>query len=78
MTARAIWQEVEFGSYAADLPLWLELAGAAAGPVLELGAGAGRVALHLAEHRVEVIAVERDSELAAGLEEKARERELPV
>jgi SAM-dependent methyltransferase len=78
MTAAAIWQEVEFGSYAADLPLWLELASEPGGPVLELGAGAGRVALDLAERGVEVIAVERDAELAAELGERARERELPV
>ena len=36
-TEAAIWQEVEFGSYGADLPLWTELAEAADGPVLELG-----------------------------------------
>jgi len=47
-TEAAIWQQVEFGSYGADLPLWTELAEAANGPVLELGAGAGRVGLHLA------------------------------
>ena len=63
----AIWQQVEFGSYGADLPLWVELAEAAGGPVLELGAGAGRVSLHLAGHGHEVIALERDPELAAEL-----------
>jgi SAM-dependent methyltransferase len=69
----AIWQQVEFGSYAADLALWRELADAAAGPVLELGSGAGRVALHLAEHDVEVIPVERDAGLAAQLDAAAKE-----
>ena len=49
----------------ADLALWEELAGGRGGPVLELGAGAGRVALHLARAGHEVIAVERDPELAA-------------
>jgi SAM-dependent methyltransferase len=44
----ALWQEVDFASYEADLPLWEELADHAAGPVLELGCGIGRVALHLA------------------------------
>ena len=62
----AAWQQVEFGSYAADLPLWVELAGQAEGPVLELGAGSGRVALHLAGHGHEVIALERQaSDVAA-------------
>jgi SAM-dependent methyltransferase len=63
---------VEFGSYRADLPLWVELAAACGGPVLELGAGAGRVALHLAGHGHEVIALDRDPELAAELERRAR------
>ena len=71
MTAPAIWQEVEFGGYGADLPLWVELADAAGGPVAELGAGAGRVSLHLAGHGHEVIAVERDEELLAELERTA-------
>jgi SAM-dependent methyltransferase len=68
----AIWQEVEFGSYTADLALWGELAAAQGGPVLELGAGAGRVALTLASDRTEVIAIDRDAELAAELERRAK------
>jgi SAM-dependent methyltransferase len=78
MTAPAIWQEVEFGSYGADLPLWVELAEVVGGPVAELGAGAGRVALHLAGHGHDVIAVERDSGLAAELERLAGERGVSV
>jgi SAM-dependent methyltransferase len=74
MTAPSIWQEVEFGTYGADLPLWVELAEAAGGPVLELGSGAGRVSLHLAGHGYEVIAVEREPELAAELERTAAQR----
>ena len=64
----AIWQEVEFGSYEADLALWAELAEASPGPVLELGAGAGRVSRRLAGAGHELIALERDDELAAALE----------
>lgn len=78
MTSPAIWQEVEFGSYGADLPLWVELAEEADGPVVELGAGAGRVALHLAGHGHEVIAVERDLELLRDLEDVASERGVSV
>jgi precorrin-6B methylase 2 len=74
MTAPAIWQEVEFGSYGADLPLWAELAEAADGPIAELGAGAGRVALHLAGHGYQVIALERDLELLHELEVNAADR----
>jgi SAM-dependent methyltransferase len=72
----AIWQDVEFGSYAADLPLWRELASAAAGTVLELGAGSGRVALALAREGLEVIAIEGEPELAEEL--RARAAGLPV
>ncbi|MBM3666552.1 MAG: class I SAM-dependent methyltransferase [Actinobacteria bacterium] len=70
----AIWQDVEFGAYAADLPLWEQLAAEARGPVLELGSGCGRVAMHLAGAGHELIAVERDPELAAELERRATER----
>jgi predicted O-methyltransferase YrrM len=75
---QAIWQQVEFGSYAVDLSLWRELADTADGPVLELGAGAGRVSLHLAEAGADVIAVERDSEVAAQLDASATERGLSI
>jgi SAM-dependent methyltransferase len=44
-----IWHEVECGGYTADLPLWEELAAQADKPIMELGCGAGRVTLHLAE-----------------------------
>jgi predicted O-methyltransferase YrrM len=74
----AIWQQVEFGSYEADLPLWRELAESAAGPVLELGAGAGRVSLELAAGGRQLIAVERDSVVAAQLDTLAEERGLSI
>jgi predicted O-methyltransferase YrrM len=78
MTSPAVWQEVEFGSYGADLPVWVELAEQTGGPVLELGAGAGRVALHLAGHGYEVVAVERDLELIRELEAIADRRGVAV
>jgi precorrin-6B methylase 2 len=74
----AIWQEVEFGSYEADLALWTELADAAGGPALELGAGAGRVSLRLARRGVETIALEGDAELSAELERAAEELDAPL
>jgi SAM-dependent methyltransferase len=73
-----IWHDVECGSYAADLPLWEELAAGAGGPVLELGAGSGRVSLHLARRGHELTAVESSPELAASLERQARSEGLPV
>lgn len=78
MTVVSIWQEVEFGSYEADLPLWEELASACDGPVLELGAGAGRVALHLAARGHQLIAVEQNPELTDDLQLKSRRLGLPL
>jgi SAM-dependent methyltransferase len=68
----AIWHDVECGSYAADLPLWEELAERCGGPVLELGCGTGRVALHLARRGHEVIGLDRDQELLDALTERAQ------
>ncbi|MDP9187930.1 MAG: class I SAM-dependent methyltransferase [Actinomycetota bacterium] len=68
----AIWQDVEFGAYRADLPLWAELATERDGAVVELGAGSGRVALHLAQRGVEVIAIERDAGMIEALQARAQ------
>ena len=70
-SGQGVWQDVEFGAFAADLPLWEELAAAAGGPVLELGSGSGRVALHLAKKGDRVIAVERDPEMVEALAARA-------
>ena len=75
--ASVIWQEVEYGSYAADLPLWEELAAEAAPPILELGCGIGRVVLRLAR-RQEVWGLDLDRDRLRELERKAREEGLPV
>jgi SAM-dependent methyltransferase len=72
----AIWHDVECGGYAADLPLWERLAEESGGPVVELGSGTGRVALHLARRGHTVYAVERDPVLIQALEERAEG--LPV
>jgi len=67
----ATWHDVEHGAYDADLPLWRELAKVAAGPILELGAGTGRVAAELAATGHQVVALDRDRELLATLAERA-------
>jgi SAM-dependent methyltransferase len=70
-TPAVIWHDVECGGYTADLPLWLELAGGVAGPILDIGAGTGRVAIRHARAGHEVHALERDPELAGALEHRA-------
>jgi len=74
----AIWHDVECGAYTADLPLWLDLAREAGGPVLDVGAGTGRVALQLAAAGYEVVALDREAALLETLAERARRRDLQV
>ncbi len=76
VSEQVIWHDVECGRYEADLPLWRALAAAASGPILEVGAGTGRIALDLARRGQPVVAVEIEPELAAAL--RARAAGLPV
>jgi len=69
--AAVIWHDVECGGYDADLSLWEEMAERCDGPVLDLGCGTGRVALHLARRGHRVIGVDRDHELILELSERA-------
>ncbi len=62
-TTAATWHDVEHGSYEADLPLWRELAASIGGPILDLGAGTGRVTVDLAARGHDVVALDSDPEL---------------
>ena len=73
-----IWHDIECGVYAADLPLWRAMARRAAGPVLDLGAGTGRVALDLARRGHSVTAVELVPEFVAELTRRASAADLDV
>ena len=73
-----IWHDVECGAYAADLPLWRELAAEAGGPVLDVGAGTGRVALDLAVRGADVHALDLDPTLLDALSERARRQGVSV
>ncbi|HKP88800.1 MAG TPA: class I SAM-dependent methyltransferase [Thermoleophilaceae bacterium] len=73
-----VWHDVECGGYDADLELWRSLAAEAAGPLLEIGCGTGRVALDLAARGFEVAAMDSDEALVGALEERARARGLAV
>jgi SAM-dependent methyltransferase len=71
VNAKVVWHDVECGAYTADLPLWRRLAGDACGPVLDVGAGTGRVALDRARAGHEVTALDVDADLLAELERRA-------
>jgi SAM-dependent methyltransferase len=67
----AIWHDVECGAYAADLRVWADLADRCGDPILELGAGTGRLAIHLARRGHRVIGLDHDEELIAAQRERA-------
>ena len=73
-----VWHDVECGGYTQDLPLWRRLAAAEAGPVLDVGAGTGRVALELARAGHDVTALDIDGELLAELAARAARDGLRV
>jgi SAM-dependent methyltransferase len=66
-----IWHDIECGSYDLDLPLWRELAAAEGSPVLDVGAGTGRVTLDLARRGHEVVALDLSGELLDALRDRA-------
>lgn len=70
LSPAAIWHDAENGAYSADLALWEELAAQADGPVLDLGCGTGRVALHLARRGHATIGLDLEPELIATLAER--------
>jgi SAM-dependent methyltransferase len=73
-----IWHDVECAAYDIDLPLWRGLAEEAGGPVLDVGAGTGRVTLDLAARGHDVTAIDSDPELVGELANRARQRRMRV
>jgi SAM-dependent methyltransferase len=67
-----VWHDIECGDYRADLELWLDLAERLDGPVLDVGAGTGRVSLALARAGHAVTAIDCDAELLAALQARAQ------
>jgi SAM-dependent methyltransferase len=66
-----IWHDAENGAYSGDLALWEELAAEVDGPILDLGCGTGRVALHLARRGHPAVGLDLDPRLIAALAERA-------
>src|SRR4051794_41853681 len=71
MNLDALWHYLECGGYRADLPVWRALADEAGGPVLDIGAGAGRVTVDLAARGGPVVALDPHAALLEALEQRA-------
>jgi SAM-dependent methyltransferase len=72
MTAPSVvWHDLECGAYVEDQPLWRSLASDSGDPVLEIGAGTGRIALDLARRGHDVTALDNDASLLAALGARA-------
>jgi SAM-dependent methyltransferase len=67
-----IWHDLECGSYGEDLTLWRRLAAEYGDPVLDVGAGTGRVALELARGGRAVVALDHQEELLNALTRRAQ------
>lgn len=74
--SKAIWHDLECGSYTADLTFWRALAEKVGSPVLDVGAGTGRTALALAQDGHAVVAIDRDDELLSELRDRAGDLEV--
>jgi SAM-dependent methyltransferase len=66
-----IWHDLECGRYREDLAFWCDLARDSVGPVLDVGAGSGRVTLELARRGHTVLALDRDPALLTALASRA-------
>lgn len=67
----ALWHDLECADYREDLPLWRSLAARTGGPVLDVGAGTGRVTLDLAAAGLEMVALDVEPALLAALAHRA-------
>ncbi len=76
MTAAVVWHDLECGRYSEDLGFWRTLAARRGDPILDIGAGTGRVSLDLARAGHAVTALDLDRELLEELAERAQGLEV--
>ena len=67
-----VYDAMHPGSLQGDVEWYVQKAVASGGPVLELGAGTGRITIPIAERGIQVAAVDLDSGMLAKLREKSR------
>ena len=72
------WHDLECGGYDVDDALWRDLAAEARGPILDVGAGTGRVSLALARAGADVTALDVEEPLLAELARRARAEGLRI
>ncbi len=78
MSEPVIWHDLECGRYRQDLELWAQLADDSGDPVLDVGAGTGRVTLDLARRGHRVVALDLDAELLGALHARAGALDAPA
>jgi len=71
MNLDALWHDLECGDYREDLPFWRALAAETGGPVLDIGAGTGRVTVDLVAAGFDVVALDVEPALLAALTHRA-------
>ena len=71
MNLDALWHDLECGDYREDLPFWRALAAETGGPVLDIGAGTGRVTVDLVAAGADVVALDIEPALLAALRHRA-------
>src|SRR3954467_5988685 len=71
MHSDAPWHYLQCGASREDLPLWRALTAETGGPVLDVGAGTGRVSLDLAARGTAVVALDSEAALLAALAHRA-------
>jgi SAM-dependent methyltransferase len=76
--SETVWHDIECGSYAADLPLWDELAGTPPREVLDLGCGTGRVSIRLALRGHHVMGLDVQEQFLEEAAQRARARNTEI